>query len=152
MRITYVIENTGDVAVKATRSATVSSSVGPSPAPVAADDMPLLEPGERRTLTQDVSGVWPGFGTTTEVVVEPYVPSDPDLDLEEAAATARTSNTLLPVPQGLLLALLVAAAGVGTFLLVRRHRAASAAAAAAGPGPSDFDGMGRPPTPPPYPG
>jgi hypothetical protein len=125
VRITYTVENTGDVTVAARRSAEVSTSVGPAPAESRAADMEPLAPGRTRTLTQVVDDVWPGFGTETVVRMEPYVPDDPDLDLSAATITARTSSTVWPWQQLGVLVLLAAAAVAGVWAW-RRHRRTAA--------------------------
>ena len=125
VEVTYTVENTGEVTVAARRSTEVSTSFGPSPDVPDARDMEPLAPGRTRTLTEVVDGVWPGFGTETRVRLEPYVPSDPDLDLAAATITARTSSTVWPWQQLVGLVLLAAAAGAG-FWAWRRHRAAAA--------------------------
>ncbi len=125
VEVTYTVENTGEVTVAARRSTEVSTSFGPNPDVAEARDMDPLAPGRTRTLTEVVDGVWPGFGTETVVRLEPYVPSDPDLDLAAATITARTSSTVWPWQQLVGLVLLAAAAGTG-FWAWRRHRAAAA--------------------------
>lgn len=123
--VSYTVENTGDVTVAARRRARVSTSLGPDPTRTAVKDMAPLAPGRTRTLTDVVDGVWPGIGAETTVELEPYVPSEPDLDLTAATITARTKSTLLPWRQLAGLALIGAAVAAGLRIRHRRRTATS---------------------------
>lgn len=119
MDITYRIENTGNVRLRATRAARVEPSIGPSSSDEAADMAELL-PGNSYELTQRVDGVWPGWSTATAVELHPYDSSAADPLGATPAAIGRVSTTLVPWPQlHLLLAVVVIAA---LWVLARRRR------------------------------
>lgn len=109
MVLTYTVENTGNVRLRARRTARVEPSVGPV-ASDEASDMAELLPGNSYELTQTVTGVWPFGSTSSEVELVPYEPSGAPLDSAPVPAIARTSVTLVPWPQ-IVLVLLVLAAG-----------------------------------------
>lgn len=106
MVLSYTVENTGNVRVRARRSATVKPSIGPAVSAEAADMAELL-PGNSYELTQTVTGVWPLASTSSEVELQPYEPTGAALDQAPAAAIARTSVSLVPWPQLILLAVMV---------------------------------------------
>lgn len=118
MELTYRVENTGNVRLRATRSARVSPQLGPAAGAEAADMAELL-PGNSYELTQHVPGVWPGTSTRTEVELRPYEPAAGPGEL--APAIARTSSTLVPWPQ-MVLVLLVLLALLVWRLARRRER------------------------------
>jgi Bacterial protein of unknown function (DUF916) len=117
--VRYTVENTGNVRLRATRIARVAGSIGPARTAEAAD-MPELLPGNSYELTQEVPGVWPGFGTEVEVELDPYDPTGAELDPAPVNVVARTEVTIFPVAQVLLLVVLIA---VVVALLVRRRGA-----------------------------
>ena len=122
MRLTYRVENTGNVRLRATRTATVDPTWGPTVTAEAADMAELL-PGNSYVLTQTVPGVWPGLGTRTQVELAPYEPAGVQLDAAPRPAIARTSSTLVPWPQ--LVALVVVIVGAGAWWGTRRRRVAT---------------------------
>jgi len=145
LTVRYTVENTGNVRLRATRVVRVEGSIGPSRTAEAAD-MPELLPGNSYELSQEVSGVWPGFATRVEVELDPYDPGGEDLDPAPVDVVARTETTILPIAQLLLLVLIAA---IVVVVLLRRRGAkerrdraiaeavdaAVAAAAAAAPTP-----------------
>ncbi|MFN7151500.1 MAG: WxL protein peptidoglycan domain-containing protein [Microthrixaceae bacterium] len=118
MDITYRVENTGNVRLRATRTALVEPSIGPSTSGDAADMAELL-PGSSYELTQRVDGVWPGWSTVTEVELTPYDSSAASPAGAPPAAIARVSTTLVPWPQ---IVLLVAAVVVAVLSVLGRRR------------------------------
>ena len=106
MVLTYTVENTGNVRLRARRTATVKSSVGPARTSEAADMAELL-PGNSYELTQTVTGVWPVGSVASQVELEPYEPTGAALDRAPTAAIARTSVSLVPWAQLVLLAVVV---------------------------------------------
>lgn len=122
MDVTYRVENTGNVRLRATRTALVEPSIGPSTSAEAADMAELL-PGNSYELTQRVDGVWPGWSTATVVELAPYDSStaEPDEPVGAApVAIGRISTTLVPWPQIVLL-LGVVVIAVLSFLGRRRR-------------------------------
>lgn len=117
MRLTFRVENTGNVRLRATRTATVSPSWGPSASAEAADMAELL-PGNSLELTQTVPGVWPGGSTRSQVELVPYEPSGVTATTVRPAI-ARTSSSLTPWPQ--LVAALVLSVLVAAWCLARRR-------------------------------
>lgn len=149
--LTYRVENTGNVRLRATRTATVSPSIGPTRRSQAAD-MPELLPGNSYELTQEVRGVWPSFGVDAEVELVPYASEGAELGPSRRVAIARTSITQLPAAQ------LVAAVALAMLLLAallwrRRTRLRSDRAVdrAAGRVPEGAPHDPGPPRPPPLP-
>ncbi|WP_146078274.1 hypothetical protein [Rathayibacter rathayi] len=69
------------------------------PPPVVADDAPGVLPGDRRSVSVQLDGIWPLFGVGAGQTITP-TPSPP-------TATAPITVTAVPVPQ--LLGLVVAA-------------------------------------------
>lgn len=120
MRLTYRVENTGNVRLRATREATVSPSWGPSASAEAADMAELL-PGNSIELTQSVAGVWPGGSIRSEVELVPYESSGASV-AEVRRAIARTSSSVVPWPQ-IVAALVVLLALVCWYVARRRARA-----------------------------
>jgi hypothetical protein len=119
MELTYRVENTGNVRLRATRGATVSPSWGPS-ASVEAGDMAELLPGNSIELTQTVPGVWPGWSTRSQVELVPYEPSG-ETTTTVRTAIARTSSSLVPWPQ-VVAAVLLLLAAAAWFVARRRSR------------------------------
>ena len=119
MRLTYRVENTGNVRLRATRDASVSPSWGPE-ATAEASDMAELLPGNSYELTQTVAGVWPGTSTRSEVELGLYEPTGQRVD-SSRVAIARTSTTLVPWPQ-LVLAAFVLVLLVAWWTARRRSR------------------------------
>lgn len=111
LTITYVVENTGNVRLRATRLVRVSPTIG-SDVTVEAADMPELLPGNSYEFTQDVPNVWPGLATDVEVELDPYESTGATLDPAPSPVVARTALTLWPVSQvvGLLVLVLVVGA------------------------------------------
>ncbi|MFN7968497.1 MAG: hypothetical protein U0P47_04100 [Acidimicrobiales bacterium] len=120
VRITYEVENVGDVTVAARGRAEVSTSIGPT-GPDAAVEVRAIAPGRSRTVEHVLDGVWPGFGAAAVVELEPYVPAEPGVDLASATITAHSSAPAWPWPQILLFAALAATA-VLALGRVRRRR------------------------------
>ena len=120
VRITYEVENVGDVTVAARGRAEVSTSIGPA-GPDAAVEVRAIAPGRSRTVEHVLDGVWPGFAAAAVVELEPYVPAEPGVDLASATITAHSSAPAWPWPQILLFAALAATA-VLTVGRVRRRR------------------------------
>ena len=145
MTVRYRVENTGNVRLRATRAVRVDGAMGSTDRTVEGADLPELVPGGSLELTQAVEGVWPGFGTTVEVELEPYDPSGAPLDPAPRPVIARTTRTLVPYPQLALLVVLV----IGTVALLRGRRRRErriaeaidrAVAEAVGPRPPAFTG------------
>jgi hypothetical protein len=124
MDISYRVENTGNVRLRATREAQVAPTVGPRSSAEAADMAELL-PGNSYELTQRVDGVWPGWSTVTEVELTPYDSSAADAAGTAPPAIARVSTTLVPWPQIVLLVAVVVLAVLylrGRISRTRSHR------------------------------
>jgi hypothetical protein len=148
MDVTYRVENTGNVRLRATRTARVDPSIGPSTSAEAADMAELL-PGNSYELTQRVDGVWPGWSTATEVELTPYDSSAGDPSGAAPPAIGRVSTTLLPWPQIVLLLAVVVVAVLSLLGRRRRDRqlrasvdqAVAAAMVSAQRAPLDSDGQ-----------
>ncbi|HMX67175.1 MAG TPA: hypothetical protein PKX25_16490, partial [Microthrixaceae bacterium] len=120
VRITYEVENVGDVTVAARGHAEVSTSIGPT-GPDAAVEVRAIAPGRSRTVEHVLDGVWPGFGAAAVVELEPYVPAEPGVDLASATITAHSSAPAWPWPQILLFAALAATAVLAVGRMRRRR-------------------------------
>jgi len=120
VRITYEVENVGDVTVAARGRAEVSTSIGPT-GPDAAVEVRAIAPGRSRTVEHVLDGVWPGFGAAAVVELEPYVPAEPGVDLASATITAHSSAPAWPWPQILLFAALAATAVLAVGRMRRRR-------------------------------
>ena len=120
VRITYEVENVGDVTVAARGHAEVSTSIGPT-GPDAAVEVRAIAPGRSRTVEHVLDGVWPGFAAAAVVEFEPYVPAEPGVDLAAATITAHSSAPAWPWPQILLLAALAATAVLAVGRVRRRR-------------------------------
>ena len=120
VRITYEVENVGDVTVAARGRAEVSTSIGPA-GPDAAVEVRAIAPGRSRTVEHVLDGVWPGFGAAAVVELEPYVPAEPGVDLAAATIAAHSSAPAWPWSQILLLAALAATAVLAVGRM-RRHQ------------------------------
>ena len=120
VRITYEVENVGDVTVAARGRAEVSTSIGPT-GPDAAVEVRAIAPGRSRTVEHVLDGVWPGFAAAAVVELEPYVPAEPGVDLASATITAHSSAPAWPWPQILLLAALAATAVLAVGRMRRRR-------------------------------
>ena len=121
MELTYTVENTGNVRLRATCLARVATSLGFEERVDEAADMAELLPDNSFTFTQRVAGVWPGLSTTSSIELEPYDASGETLRPPVAPTIARTSTTLVPWPAIVLLAA-VASGAVVAILLRRRTR------------------------------
>jgi len=122
VRVTYTVENTGDVTVAARGRTEVTTSLGPDPESPGDTSVRPLAPGRTRTVVAVVDGVWPGFGTRTSVELEPFLPGDPEVDLASAIVTARSATDAWPWrPAIALTALSCAAALVAVIVTRRRH-------------------------------
>ena len=121
MELTYTVENTGNVRLRATRVARVATGMGVGERVDEAADMLELLPDNSFTFTQRVDGVWPGFSTTSSVELDPYDPAGEPLRPAAAPAIARTSTTLVPWSAMVLLAVVLLGVVVA-FLLRRRRR------------------------------
>lgn len=144
MRVRYRVENTGNVRLRATRAVRVEGAMGLTDRQVEAADLPELLPGGSLELTQEVGGVWPAFGTSVEVELQPYDPSGA-LDPAPRAVIGRTTRTLVPYPQLALLLVLVLGAVASFRGRRRRERRLAeaidrAVADAVGPRPPAFTG------------
>lgn len=102
----YTVENTGNVRLRATRELRVDGSIGSTRISEGADMAELL-PGNSLELTQEIGDVWPTFGTTVEVELRPYDAWGSSLDVLPRPVIARTSQTFLPLPQLVAVAVLV---------------------------------------------
>ncbi len=122
MVLTYTVENTGNVRLRATRVARVATGLGFGERVDEAADMKELLPENSYTLTQRVAGVWPGFSTTASVELVPYDASGEQLRPAPAPVTARTRLSLVPVPALILLALVAAAVVIALVLRARNRR------------------------------
>ncbi len=120
MDLTYTVENTGNVRLRATRTARVATSLGFAERVDEAADMLELLPENSFTFTQRVSGVWPGLSTTSSVELDPYDASGEPLRPPAAPAIARTSSTL--VPWSAIVLLVVVLVAVLVAILLRRNR------------------------------
>ena len=120
VRITYEVENVGDVTVAARGRAEVSTSIGPT-GPDAAVEVRAIAPGRSRTVEHVLNGVWPGFAAAAVVELEPYVPAEPGVDLASATITAHSSAPAWPWPQILLFAALAATAVLAVGRMRRRR-------------------------------
>ena len=120
VRITYEVENVGDVTVAARGRAEVSTSIGPA-GPDAAVEVRAIAPGRSRTVEHVLDGVWPGFAAAAVVELEPYVPAEPGVDLASATITAHSSAPAWPWPQILLFAALAATAVLAVGRVRRRR-------------------------------
>jgi len=122
VRVTYTVENTGDVTVAARGRTEVTTSLGPDPESPGDTSVRPLAPGRTRTVVAVVDGVWPGFGTRTSVELEPFLPGDPDVDLAAATVTAHSATDAWPWrPAIALTAVACAAALVAVIVTRRRH-------------------------------
>jgi len=120
VRITYEVENVGDVTVAARGRAEVSTSIGPA-GPDATVEVRAIAPGRSRTVEHVLDGVWPGFAAAAVVELEPYVPAEPGVDLASATITAHSSAPAWPWPQILLFAALAATAVLAVGRVRRRR-------------------------------
>lgn len=120
MELTYTVENTGNVRLRATRTARVATSLGFAARVDEAADMDELLPENSYTLTQRVEGVWPGFSTTSSIELDPYDASGETLRPAAAPAIARTSTSL--VPWSAIVLLLVALVVAAVLVVLRRRR------------------------------
>ena len=120
MELTYTVENTGNVRLRATRTARVATSLGFAARVDEAADMDELLPENSYTLTQRVEGVWPGFSTTSSIELDPYDASGEPLRPAAAPAIARTSTSL--VPWSAIVLLLVALVVAAVLVVLRRRR------------------------------
>lgn len=121
MELTYTVENTGNVRLRATRVATVATGMGFAERVGEAADMKELLPDNSYTLTQRVDGVWPGFSTTSSVELMPYDASGEQLRPAPAAVIARTRSNLVPTA-AIVVGLVALVAIVVAVLLRRRNR------------------------------
>jgi hypothetical protein len=144
MRLTYRVENTGNVRLRATRDARVSPSWGPE-AVAEASDMAELLPGNSYELTQTVGGVWPGMSTRSEVELGAYEPTGQRV-ASTGASIGRISTTLVPWPQIVLAAVVVALLLTWWAARRRSRRRLRATVDAA----LEDALASRPPPPPPY--
>ncbi len=120
--LTYTVENTGNVRLRATRIARVATSLGFAERADEAADMSELLPDNSFTFTQRVGGVWPGFSTTSSIELDPYDASGEQLRPPAAPAIARTSTTLVPWSAVVLLVLVALGVVVGMLLRRRKRR------------------------------
>lgn len=146
MVLTYRVENTGNVRLRARRVARVDPTIGPA-VESRAEDVAELLPGNSYELTQRVDGVWPGFGTTSTVELEPYEPSGAELDPEPREAVARTTTTSVPWSQLLLAAVVVLVVVVVVQRRRPRGRRASDAPSAVPPSGEPVSQPSESPTP-----
>ena len=121
IEVTYTVENTGNVRLRATRLVRVEPGVGGTVTAEAAD-MPELLPGNSYEFTQEVGGVWPAFGTTVEVELGPYATAGDTIEPAPAEVIGRTELTLWPVAQLLALVVLLALLGLWWWRRGRRSR------------------------------
>lgn len=130
MKVTYTVENTGNVRLRATQRLVVEGGLGTS-TEIAVADMAELLPGNSYSFEHDVPGVWPFFGTQTRVVLQPYSVSGDPTDATAPEIEARNHQSLVPTPQIVLLLILAALIAGGFAWRVRsraRFRAAVDAA------------------------
>lgn len=121
MELTYTVENTGNVRLRATRTARVATGLGLGERVDEAADMDELLPGNSFTFTQRVDGVWPGGATTSSVELEPYDASGAQLQPPATTAIARTSMTLVPWSV-IAVAVVILAVAMAAAMVGRRRR------------------------------
>lgn len=109
-RVTYVVENTGNVVLSARQSTRVDTWFSDARPSTAQPDLLQLLPGAKVDVTVEVPGTWPTLRPTAEVRLVPYtgLPTAPT-ELEPVAASTTfwaIPWTLLAIVIALLLALL----------------------------------------------
>lgn len=122
VHVTYTVTNSGNVRLAAAQTITAAGPFGLLATTLTPADLPELLPGNSRTLTADLAGVWPTLRTDVEVSLAPYV-TNAELAVETTAATGSAAAWALPWGQlavVVVLVLLVAGA-----LLLRRSRQAA---------------------------
>jgi hypothetical protein len=118
--VSYVVTNSGNVAMGATQEVTVSGILGSTSAPTP-DKVPLLLPGSSIRLTVHVPGVLPTFVKSATVRLTPlYVPGT----LAPAAGPWTGSTTFWAVPWPLICLVLLVVVAVLGYTRWRHRRAA----------------------------
>ncbi|WP_322410939.1 WxL protein peptidoglycan domain-containing protein [Microbacterium invictum] len=126
--VSFEVTNTGNTAVQAQGTLTAGSASADFPA--AGEAVQQLLPGETRTLTLALAGVWPTVVVPLAVDLTPTARDFAGSDLPVTASAASATLWALPLPQLILLV------GVGLLLAAllwrrRRSRARLAAIVAA---------------------
>lgn len=119
LRVTYTVENTGNVGLKARQLLRTEGLFGLIGQDAGLPDLPEILPGNSLTRTVTVNGIRPGVRLDTDVILQP--PSDDQPALRADQVTASRSLWAWPWGQLIVLAAL-ATACVGYALLRRRRR------------------------------
>ena len=116
--VSYVVTNSGNVAMGATQEVTVSGLLGAVSAPSLAK-VPLLLPGSSLHVTVQVPGVLPTFVLTATVRLTPlYVPGEP----VPTAGPWHASTTFWAIPWPLICLVLLLVVGVLGYTRYRHRR------------------------------
>jgi len=120
-RVTYRVENRGNVRLSGTAKLTIGGPLGFGEQEIALADIPELLPGQHVELSTDIDDVPAGFRNSTTVSVQAV--GSPDLG--DVKAVSNSDVTFAP-PLFLLGVLLVLLFGLLAFRAYRRRRAAGA--------------------------
>jgi hypothetical protein len=115
--VSFEVTNTGNTAVQAQGTLSVGTATAGFPAP--GEAVQQLLPGETRTLTLALAGVWPTVIAPVTVDLAPTARDFAGADLPVAASTASANLWALPIPQ---LVLLLGAVLLLSAALWRRRR------------------------------
>jgi hypothetical protein len=118
VRISYRVENTGNVALSASQTVRVDGLLGTSAASEPLEDVRQVLPGDDVTVSTVVTGVWPTVRGTAVVELSPY---SGEGDTREVFPMVEARTGLWMVPWTLI-ALLVGAAFATYFSRRRRAR------------------------------
>jgi hypothetical protein len=128
--VTYTVTNSGNVRLRARQSIRLAGPWGILGTTAVLDDLPELLPGNSRTRTVTIHGVWPATRLTATVRLRPYAgPDSPPTTVEDVTASGTTWGW--PTGQAFLLVLVVAVAFAYRWLRRRRKAKVAAAIAAA---------------------
>ncbi|MFD4422472.1 hypothetical protein ACFWN7_13365 [Agromyces sp. NPDC058484] len=144
LRVDYELENDGNVQIGAHQRVRSSGAFGRPPMP--AEELGEFFPGDRRTFTAEVRGVWPIGLVNTEILVQPErIDDQSGSDAALEPVRVDVSTWAIPVPQ-----LVLVVAAVLLFLWFRlerrRHRRKLDAMLAAARAEGERAAGGTPPT------
>lgn len=123
--VSFEVTNTGNTAVQA--QGTLTAGTASAGFPAAGEAVQQLLPGETRTLTLALAGVWPTVVVPLNVDLAPTARDFAGADIPVTASVAAATLWALPLPQ---LILLAGIALLLTALLWRRRRSQARLAAA----------------------
>ncbi|SNT60453.1 WxL protein peptidoglycan domain-containing protein [Actinacidiphila glaucinigra] len=119
LRVTYTVENTGNVRLKARQLLRAEGLFGLIGQDAGLPDLPEILPGNSLTRTVTVNGIWPGVRLDTDVILQPLASDDqPALRAHQVTA----SRSLWAWPWGQLIVLAALATSGGAYALLRRRR------------------------------